>query len=234
MLKEQMTKLAVGWQPSDNPHEQAELAADHIAMQLRAAISQRGRASLALSGGSTPVLLMERLEQMSLEWEKVTITQVDERWVLPSDASSNAGLIQRCMPSALRRARWLPLYRGESLQGDAQHAAIMLTGLKPLDVVVLGMGEDGHTASLFPHHKELVSWLNPKGAELCVAVPAEDGRLARLSMTASALQGAGCWVLVIAGEKKYQTLAAALQLDDQQAMPIKAFLKPPLDIYYCP
>lgn len=234
MLKKKIAELGVGWQQSDNPQDQAELAATHIVTQLRDAISQRGQASLALSGGSAPVLLMKRLAQMTLEWEKVTITQVDERWVPASDENSNAGLIQRCMPSALQRARWKPLYRGESLLADAQHAALMLARLNPLDVVVLGMGEDGHTASLFPHHNKLASWLNPAGAELCVAVPAEEGRLERLSMTASAIQSARHLMLVIAGEEKYQTLATAVQLDDQHAMPISAFLKPPLDIYYCP
>lgn len=234
MLQEQLAARGLHWRHSRNAQTQAGQAAAQIIKALAEAIELCGQASLALSGGRGPLLLMQHLEQAALEWEKVSITQVDERWVPADDPQSNAGLIWRCMPGVLRRARWLPLYRGKGLHADAQQAASQLAALLPLDVVVLGMGEDGHTASLFPQLPELADWLNPQGSELCVAVPAQGERLARLSMTARAIRTARKQLLLISGEQKYQALVAAVALDDPYVMPISAFLKPPLDIYYSP
>lgn len=234
MLEERISDLGVNWHSSENAAAQAQLVAGYIVRTLAMAIKQRGQASLALSGGSGPVLLLQCLEQAQLEWEKVIITQVDERWVPPTDEQSNAGLIQRCMPGVLQRARWSPLYQGMGLQEDAQQAEAKLKALIPLDIVVLGMGPDGHTASLFPQMPELNGWLNPAGSALCVAVPAQGERLARLSMTARAIQTAREQILLICGEQKRQALAAAVTLNDPAIMPIAAFLKPPLDVYYSP
>lgn len=224
----------LNWCNDVSPQAQAAAVAEHIVDALQWSIDQRGSASLALSGGRGPELFLRQLEQSGLDWDKMTVTLVDERWVPEEDSQSNAGLLKRCMPGVLQRARWLPLYRGESLEADAQAAHRALESLMPLDVVVLGMGDDGHTASLFPHMSGLAEYLSPDCTPLCVAVPAEGDRLARLSMTAPAIQSAGVKLLVISGEGKRQTLAAALQQQDALAMPIEAFLNAPMDIFYSP
>lgn len=179
-------------------------------------------------------MFLRQLEQSGLDWSKVTIMLVDERWVPAEDEQSNAGLLLRCMPGALQQARWIPMYRGEGLQADADTMDRMLRALLPLDVLVLGMGKDGHTASLFPFLPELAGYLDPAEERLCVAVPPEGGRLPRLSMTARAIDSAGTRLLVLAGEEKRRTLVSAWQEQDPLRMPIKAFLKPPMDIYYSP
>lgn len=234
MSEAQIKARGLNWHEDSSPQAQASAVAETIVAALQAAIDQHGAASLALSGGRGPELFLRELEQADLDWDRVTITLVDERWVPAEDSQSNAGLIRRCMPGVVQRARWLPLYRGESLEADARAAQQMLAELVPLDVLVLGMGDDGHTASLFPHMPGLADYLSPDGEQLCVAVPAEGERLARLSMTASAIQTASTQLLVITGEGKRRTLDKALQQQDALAMPIEAFLTAPLDIFYSP
>ena len=234
MIEAEIQARGLHWLVEPSPQAQAAAVAEHIVAALQWAIDQRGAASLALSGGRGPELFLRRLEQAELAWDKVTITLVDERWVPAEDAESNAGLIQRCMPGVLRRAKWIPLYQGEGLQADAEVAHKTLESMLPLDVVVLGMGADGHTASLFPHMPELAEYLSPQTEQLCIGVPAEGDRLARLSMTAAAIQSAGVKLLVITGEGKRETLEQALQQQDPLAMPIEAFLTEPMDVFYSP
>lgn len=234
MIEAEVRNRGLNWLSTTSPQTQATAVAEHIITALQWAIDQRGEASLALSGGRGPELFLRQLEQAELAWDKVTITLVDERWVPAEHAESNARLIKCCMPSVLQRARWIPLYRGVGLQADAEAAQQVLETILPLDVVVLGMGLDGHTASLFPQMRGLAEYLSPKTEQLCVAVPAEGERLARLSMTAAAIQRAGVKLLVITGEDKRRTLESALQQRDALAMPIEAFLTAPMDIFYSP
>ena len=232
--EQQALARGLEWHAADGPEQQAEAVAAHILVLLRDAIEQRGQASLALSGGRGPERFLRRLEQADFAWEQVTITQVDERWLPAEHEQSNAGLIQRCMPQVVQRATWLPMYQGQSLQGDAQSCHAMLADLTPLDVVVLGMGPDGHTASLFPHMPKLGDYLSEQNPELCIAVPEEGERLPRLSMTAAVINRARSKMLVINGEDKYQQLTSALETRNPLALPIAAFLSPPLDIFYSP
>lgn len=234
MSESEMQARGLNWRADATPQTQAVAVAEHIVATLQQAIEQHGRASLALSGGRGPELFLRQLEQADLDWDKVTVTLVDERWVPADHPESNAGLIARCMPGVLKRASWLPLYRGQSLQGDAAAAQTMIESLLPLDVVVLGMGEDGHTASLFPHMPDLAEHLAPESGPLCIAVPADGERRARLSMTAAAIQTAGVKLLVITGAQKQRTLNTALERKDPQDMPIEAFLNAPMDIFYSP
>ncbi|WP_193074772.1 6-phosphogluconolactonase [Pseudomonas sp. FME51] len=234
MIEEQASSHGLGWYTAASPQLQAEAVATHIVSLLKEAIEQRGHASLALSGGRGPELFLRRLEQSPLDWEKVTITQVDERWVPAEHEQSNAGLIQRCMPQVLQRATWLPLYQGRSPEADAQHCHAMFETLMPVDVVVLGMGPDGHTASLFPHMPKLADYLSEQSPELCIAVPETDQRLARLSMTAAVINQARSKILAVSGEDKRRQLATALEVRDPLALPIAAFLTPSMDIFYSP
>lgn len=234
MIEEQVRSRGLGWFAADSPQLQAEAVVTRIVLLLNEAIEQRGHASLALSGGRGPELFLRRLEQIQLDWEKVTITQVDERWVPPEHEQSNAALIQRCMPQVLQRATWLPFYQGWSLQADAQHCHSMLKTLMPVDVVVLGMGQDGHTASLFPYMPKLADYLSEQAAELCIAAPETAERLSRLSMTAAVINKAHNKILVVSGEDKRQQLATALETSDPLARPITAFITPSMDIFYSP
>lgn len=204
--------------------------AECVAEALREAIRQRGLARMALSGGRSPEAFLRCLDGQAVEWQQVSITLVDERWVATHDIASNAGMLHRCMPRALGKAAWLPLFRGESPARDACATEKDLACWLPLDVVMLGMGADGHCASLFASQDNLESLLDSDGGPLCAAVRAADGS-PRITLTAAALRSARLQVLAISGDDKYQTVCEAFQASPG-LMPVAAFLAAPLHIFY--
>lgn len=213
----------------------ASLARD-VAEHLRQAIAGKGQACLVLSGGRSPVPFLEQLAGEALDWSKVTVSLADERWVPVEHADSNAGLLARHLfkgPAA--KARFVGLYRyAENLDAAADLAEQALAMLPPIDVLVLGMGDDGHTASLFPASPNLNEGLDLQGTRRCLPMLAPSVPRQRLSMTRALLASAGFTALSVQGEGKLATLRAALAAADPTEMPIRAFLHDPLDIYWCP
>ena len=224
------------------PHEYrtpvllAEGLANDVAEQLRAAISARGEATLVVSGGRSPVAFFQNLARQGLDWSKVTITLADERWVPVEHADSNAGLLKKYLlqgPAA--KARFLSLYSAAAnLDAAAEQADRLLAELPAIDVLVLGMGDDGHTASLFPNSPNLAEALKPDGTRRCWPMLAPSVPHQRLTMSRALLATANYTVLSIAGDSKLNTLSEALASDDVAGMPIRAFLQPTLEIYWCP
>ncbi|WP_373185967.1 6-phosphogluconolactonase [Halopseudomonas sp.] len=213
-----------------SPEELAVNLAEQVAEALRGAIRERGIARLAVSGGRSPEPFLRCLDQLPLDWERVAITLVDERWVPVSHPDSNAGMLRRCLPSALERTALLPLFRGDSPAGDARAAELDLASWLPLDVVVLGMGADGHCASLFAGQENLRDLLRGDSQVLCAPVRAADGS-PRVTLTAATLRSARLQLLAISGDDKYRTLCEAFSADSEM-MPVAAFLAPPLHIFY--
>ncbi|WP_028942890.1 6-phosphogluconolactonase [Pseudomonas vranovensis] len=207
-----------------------------VAEQLRAAIARQGEATLVVSGGRSPVAFFEALGKQPLEWSKVLITLADERWVPVEHADSNAGLLKRyLLVGKVASARFLGLYRAaESLEAAALEADQALAALRGIDVLVLGMGDDGHTASLFPGSPNLTEGLDLHGKRRCLPMLAPSVPHQRLSMTRSLLARAGFTALSVQGPGKLATLRAALDGTDLAEMPIRAFLHDPLEIYWCP
>ena len=133
------------------------------------------------------------------------------------------------------KARFLSLYRhAATLEAAALEADQALAELPDIDVLVLGMGDDGHTASLFPNSPKLSEGLDPSSARRCLPMLAPSVPHQRLSMTRALLATAGFTALSVQGPGKLATLRAALGGDDLAEMPIRAFLQDPLDIYWCP
>lgn len=213
--------------------EQAGQMARLVVQALKQALDQQGHASLAVSGGRSPAAFFRHLDQADLDWSRVTLTLADERWVPMEDPQSNAGLVRRCMPGVFTRARWIPLYRGNGLEADAEAVSNEVGAVLPLDVLVLGVGPDGHTASLFPGEANIDALLQDDATALCVAVPPQGERLPRLSMTGAVLQHARLRLLQVNGTGKRQVIAEAFTAEPQH-MPIAAFLMPPLEIFYAP
>ncbi|WP_409261306.1 6-phosphogluconolactonase [Pseudomonas putida] len=213
----------------------ATLARD-VAERLRAAIAAKGQASVVLSGGRSPVPFLEQLASEQLDWTKITVSLADERWVPVEHADSNAGLLARHLfkgPAA--KARFVGLYQqAENLDAAAAIADQALAELPPIDVLVLGMGDDGHTASLFPNSPNLVEGLDPSSKRRCLPMLAPSVPHQRLSMTRPLLASAAFIALSVQGPGKLATLRAALAGNDLSEMPIRAFLHAPLDIYWCP
>lgn len=203
----------------------ASLAADvaqAVEAGLREALAERGRATLVVSGGSTPVPMWQRLSTAGLDWSLVTITLADERWVPVDDPASNEGLVRRhllCNEAA--EARWVPLYNGMATPEEAQPSveARLSTVAWPADVVVLGMGGDGHTASWFPGQVMDAAWQARCAA---VAAPrAPNVPVSRMTLTPRALLDARQMVLHLTGADKEPVLARALAPGDPADLPVR-------------
>ena len=217
--------------------------AQAVAADLAAAIDSRGRATLAVSGGRSPVPFFQALAQTALDWQRVTITLVDERVVPPEHADSNAGLVrQYLLQGPAAAARWLPFFDAlPHFHADTDLPALTtvtnqrMRGLPwPLDVAVLGMGEDGHTASLFPHAPGLeaaltstdpVAWTRPSTAPH-----------ARLTLTLPTLLAAHCLVLPLQGPAKQAVFERACVAPTAE-LPISLLIHPspsPVHVWTAP
>src|SRR5271165_5858617 len=151
------------------PDQLAEAAAERVGALLSAGLAERVTASLVVPGGRTPEDFLVRLGKSSLDWSRVIVTLCDERWVGEDSAASNAAMVRRTL-LANAPAQFLPLYDG----ADAPEFAIpaleaRLAPFVPWDAVVLGIGDDGHFASLFPGEAALAVGLDLAAPQLCVA-----------------------------------------------------------------
>lgn len=216
--------------------QQAEALADAVAEALRFAVETDGQASLVVSGGRSPVPFLEALSNRELDWSKVQIGLADERWVPPSHPDSNEGLVrQHLLKGKAATAQLFGLYQpAQSLDEAARLADAALAHFKqPIDVLVLGMGDDGHTASLFPNSPRLAEALEPESDVRCLPMFAPSVPRQRLTLTYPVLAAARMQCLAIQGNAKLDTLSRALEAQAGQ-MPVKAFLHSPLEIYWCP
>lgn len=219
-----------------DPDQVARALADRVAEALSDAVTRHGCASLVVSGGRSPIAFFEALSTRQLDWAKVQVSLADERWVDVNDPDSNEGLVRRhLLQNAAADAQMLGLYQpADTLEQAARLASQRLNDLhQPIDVLVLGMGNDGHTASLFPNSPLLAQGLDPNGAAHCLPMQAPVNPEQRISMSYSLLASARVQCLAIQGSAKLETLRQAMQLETLQ-MPIRAFLRSPLEIYWCP
>lgn len=215
------------------------LAGD-VAEALRTGIADGGAVTLAVSGGSTPKKFFHALSKAELDWGSVTVTLVDERWVPDTEERSNARLVQKhLLWNEAVAATFVPLFTDatspEGALPEIQQRVADLPG--PLTVAVLGMGDDGHTASFFPGGDRLEDALDPGGKTLVVPMRASAAVEPRITLTLPVLVAAKMLVLHIEGEKKRAVLDEALAGDDQFAMPIRAIIANaplPLKVVWAP
>ncbi|GIX16185.1 MAG: 6-phosphogluconolactonase [Rhodothalassiaceae bacterium] len=236
-------KPAVCWHAFPDATALVERVAEIIAQRLAGALRRRGAARLILSGGTTPQPLHAALARRPLPWEGVTVLPTDERWVPEDDPRSNMGAIRRAFagtPAA--RARLVPLY----LPGCASPAAALAAGHgaraeldEPADVLVLGMGTDGHVASLFPGIDPAMA-SRPLVAAPPAPLPGPDSP-PRLSLGLDVLTAAAVPVLFIRGRDKRrvleEALASASAADGGPALPVALFarrLRRPLAVCWAP
>lgn len=221
----------------DNPTLVRQLAAS-IASTLAESIDLRGRASLAVSGGGTPRTLFDALSAIDIPWSNVMITLVDERWVDENDPASNALLVRRhLLRSHAAGAQFLNLKNADRDPALAVFAVDkqLHEGLLPLDLAVLGMGEDGHTASFFKDAEGLAAALAPDTPTACCAVRPPRAPHARMTLTLNTLLASRRLVLHMVGAVKLAVLQEAMQPGPVNALPVRAVLhqlQRPLEIYY--
>jgi 6-phosphogluconolactonase len=202
--------------------------ANQIAASLKAAIAARGLASLVVSGGKSPIRLFELLRAEALDWSRVCVALADERWVDTSDSGSNENLVRDVLlQGSAATARFLGLKNAARTpdMGAVSAWETFARVPRPFDAVVLGMGDDGHTASLFPGSPNLLSALNPAAVAGCVGMRAPVPPHPRLSLNLSALLDSRRIVVLITGEQKWRTYLAASAPGPVQDMPVRAVLR---------
>lgn len=204
----------------------AQGLASDVADELNRVIQAKGKAVLAVSGGTTPKLFFEKLSEMDVPWQRVTVTLVDERQVPDTSERSNAKLVRdHLLQNKAAAAQFVPLFENE---GAAK--------TPPFDVTVLGMGNDGHTASFFPGGDNLDEAIDPRAFAIIVPMNAPGAGEPRLTFTLPVLEASGRLALHIEGADKKKVLDKALTDGPQEDMPVRAILRSatPMTLYWCP
>jgi len=217
-----------------------EGVAEEMAQMLAADIAEHGRARMLLSGGTTPAPAYERLTEHPLEWARVEVGLADERWLSPQDQDSNAWLVRESFLKRAEGAHFDPLVRvGQSIADCVHTANLLAEHSRPPSLVVLGMGNDGHTASLFPGSKDLQHALqnkHPYAALDASGCPvAKDWHL-RITLTPNGLAAIRHRLLLLRGKQKLEVLEAALASNDIQQYPVLAAINAPgnaLRVHWC-
>ena len=204
----------------------AENLARDVGDELLRAIEAKGKATLAVSGGTTPKLFFEKLSDIDLPWTRVSVTLVDERQVPETSERSNARLVRaHLLRNKAAAAHFVPLFDNP----QAEH-------VPPLDVAILGMGNDGHTASFFPGGDRLSEALDSHSDQRLIEMTAPGAGEPRLTFTLPVLASAGRLALHIEGAEKQQVLKKALAEGPEEDMPVRAVLRSatPVTLYWCP
>lgn len=216
------------WWDYDDAEEMADAVASDIAFIIESALDARGDALVAFPGGSTPGPIFARLAEAKLNWKRVTIIPTDDRMVAPTDPLSNVGQIARTfLPKG---ARVIPLigdpkvdYRQAGLDADVRLGAMRW----PLDLVWLGIGIDGHTASIFPG-PDLEAALNAPEKQRALGVRPDplpkDAPVARVTLSASAIVSARSLTMALRGADKRKVLDAAIEAGPKSTTPIGRLL----------
>lgn len=202
--------------------------AEQIADLLRAGIAARGKASLIVSGGRTPQGMFAQLSEQTLDWSKVVISLADERWVETTDEASNEKMVrEHLLKNKAAEARFVGLKNAaaDAQQGVAGCVSEFTHIPAPFDVVILGMGEDGHTASLFPCSAQIKQGLDLNYPEPYLAVQPTTAPHWRMSLSLAALLDSRKLFLHLTGEGKKAVLSQALAGTDEFEMPIRAVLQ---------
>lgn len=229
----------------DNRAEMISALQAECESALRSAIEDRGEATFMVSGGSTPEPLYKALSNSGLDWESVYVALVDERWVdFDHDKSNEAFTVKHLIQNKAAVANLVGMKNSADTAADglADCEAAYQQLAQPFDITILGMGSDGHTASLFPHAQGLDEALNPDSNELCAAIIAKQSEVTgaiveRMTLSLAGLLRSKTLILLITGDEKLAVLRAAQADGDVKDMPIRAVLRQqqvPVIVYWAP
>ena len=222
----------------DSREEASRAAAREIAAALQRRLDGNGKASLVVSGGTTPALTFQELAKLALEWSRVHVVLSDERWVPPDHEDSNEKLVgETLLTGEAREASLLPLYsadvtieeRCEQLNEELKRVPF------PFACSLLGMGEDGHFASLFPDTEKLDEALITDWQQLCIPVHTVASPHPRISLTLAALSRSDEILLLIFGETKREVYEAAKE--KLSRLPVAALIRQkraPVRVFWAP
>jgi len=221
----------VSWTDTTHPDADtlAEALAQILADTLRAGLAERGRASLALAGGRTPFPVYRRLAEAALDWSRVSLLATDERWVEPTHPASNTRELRAAFAAATG-VRVLPLTPAEPgpVAGASPARATLAALPDPFDAVLLGMGVDGHFASLFPGAAELQHGMDPASPDDALVVHPDplprEAPFPRISLSRARLLRTRRLLLAATGAAKRTVLDQAKARPDPRSLPISALL----------
>lgn len=198
--------------------------ADLLASELADALRRNETATLSVPGGTTPGPVFDVLCEQKLDWDRVAVVLNDERWVPEDDPRSNTRLLkERLLVSAASAAKLIPLHAPAATPEEAlDELSGGLQPYLPISVLLLGMGADMHTASLFPGADNLAAALDDHAPPL-MAMRAEAAGEARITLTAPVLTGAMSTHVLITGREKREAIERAAHLDPAEA-PIRIVL----------
>lgn len=209
----------------ETPEAQADAAAGAVVEALSAAIAGGGRGRLVVTGGRSPGLVYDRLSQAALDWRQVDVTLSDERFVPPDHPASNQGLVaSRLLTGQAAAARFIPLWReAPDAAACAQAAETDISPLAPFHITLLGMGPDGHVASLIPGAVGLEAAMDPDGTRFCLGFDQAIGEppLPRITLTLAALLQSQAILILISEAEKRQVIERAR---DGADLPVAALL----------
>jgi len=199
--------------------------AQSIVGHLNDAIAEKGSASLIVSGGSTPKKLFNALSTMDIEWDKIKIGLCDERIVEPTHNDSNEKLVRETLMTGYAVKATFVSMIGDSLEVDEIECSQRIKStLAPFDVLVLGMGDDAHTASLFPNNPKLAEAYDLTRENICITIEPQHAPHTRMSLTLGAILSARHVYLHFQGVSKLNVYKEALNGTDTFAMPIRAII----------
>ncbi|MCW8875994.1 MAG: 6-phosphogluconolactonase [Kangiellaceae bacterium] len=218
-------------------------AANQCASQITRGIEKQGRASIAVPGGSTPAPVFELLSRMSLDWHNVLIAPTDERWVDINEPTSNQKLLQdTLLVNQAKDARLMAMKNSAATatlgQKESEQSINELE--RPFDIVMIGMGNDGHFASLFPGSSPFEQAMDLDNSKSCIAIdatgcPVAGDNTERMSLTLSAILDAKLVMVLITGNDKLEVLRLAEKENNPSDKPIAALLnqnETPVEVYW--
>lgn len=224
-----MNRHSVQFSVSEPASALANRLAEAVVRALKRALESQQSAVLAVSGGSTPRAFLQVLAQQALPWERVRVTLVDERCVPWTDSRANTKMLRDTLfapNTQSQRATWVPLTTPEGRPLDAEEVS-----LGSFDVVVFGMGSDGHTASWFPRGQGLYRLVDPHQPARLAATSAPGAPEPRVTWTMAAFQPWPWAALHIEGAEKVNTFRQAWSGDDVLEMPVRALFSWPLVVF---
>jgi len=220
----------------------AALALD-IEQRIVAGIKDDNRAVICVSGGSSPKPAYQHLSKLPLAWDKVDVVMVDERWVEPSHDKSNETFIkQTLLQNEAEKANFLPMKNSQSsaFEGQAECESAFKTLKQPFDITILGMGPDGHTASLFPHAQGLENALSTDNLVCAIEAIKSDvtGDITqRMTLSLHGIKQSKVIKLLISGEEKLSVYKQAKVGGNVEDMPLRAVLNQTdveVQVYWAP
>ena len=203
---------------------------------LSKAVVDRGHAVMAVPGGSTPVHLFKSLAKKDFNWKDITITLTDERWVDKTHPDSNENRLRSHFIDHIN-ATFIPLKNDAATAREGQQVTEqMLERVNfPMDICLLGMGEDGHIASLFPEAPELGKAIDIHSKQRCIAMTPPNMPQERISLTLNTLINTRQIILLIQGDKKRKVYLKAKESTDHIIPPVGHILHQshaPIDVYW--